>query len=111
MKSDGFFVGVDVSKASLDVAVFPGAEHFNLANDEDGIAKLFDWANALNPELIAFEATGGLEFRAASELIAGGLPAVILNARQVRDFAKASGYLAKTDKIDAIMIARFAEAI
>jgi len=111
MKSDGCFVGVDVSKANLDVSVFPGDEHFRLANDEDGIAKLFDWAKALNPELIAFEATGGLEFQAASVLAAGSLPAVILNPRQVRDFAKASGFLAKTDKIDAIMIARFAEAI
>lgn len=63
---------MDVSKASIWMSAFPGDEHFRkLANDEDGIAKLFDWANALNPELIAFEATG-LEFQAASVLAAGG---------------------------------------
>ena len=65
MKADGCFAGVDVTQAYREISVFPGAEHFRLTTDEDGIAKLFDWARALNPDLIVFKATGGLEFQAA----------------------------------------------
>ena len=105
------FVGIDVSKDKLDVAVRPSGELMSFSNDEDGIAMMVDFIKPFLPVLIAFEATGGLETAAVGMLTANGLPVVVINPRQVRDFAKATGKLAKTDAIDARVIARFGEAV
>lgn len=105
------FVGIDVSKASLDVAVRPTGEAWSTTSDEAGISALIKRLQALAPTLIVMEATGGLEVALVSALAAAGLPVVVVNPRQVRDFAKATGRLAKTDAIDADVLARFAEAV
>jgi transposase len=104
-------IGIDVSKASLDVAVVPDAETWSTANEESSIGTLVKRIKALQPRLIVLEATGGLEIPVVAALAEAKLPAVVVNPRQVRDFAKATGTLAKTDAIDALIIARFAEAI
>jgi transposase len=105
------FIGVDVSKERLDVAVAPSGESMSFTNSEDGIALLADFLKPKNPELVLFEATGGWEMNAVNHLAAQRLPLVILNPRQVRDFAKATGQLAKTDAIDARILARFGQAV
>jgi transposase len=105
------FIGVDVSKERLDVAVAPSGETISFANSEDGIALLSDFLTPKNPELVLFEATGGWEMNAVHHLAAQRLPLVVLNPRQVRDFAKATGQLAKTDAIDARILARFGQAV
>ena len=104
------FVGIDVSKAQLDVAVRPEG-HFSVVNDEHGLAQLLGQLRAITPTLVVLEATGGMELPLTSALALAGLPVVVVNPRQVRDFAKATGQLAKTDAIDAQVLARFAEAI
>jgi transposase len=105
------FVGIDVSKEKLDVAVRPSGELMSFSNDEDGISVMVDFIKPFSPLLIVFEATGGLETASVGMLAAKGLPVVVINPRQVRDFAKATGRLAKTDAIDAHVIARFGEAV
>jgi len=105
------FVGIDVSKASLEVAVNPGGEHWSTANDELEIPRLVDSLRQIGPKLIVVEATGGLQTLVVAELAAAGLPVAVINPRQARDFAKATGHLAKTDIIDAELLARFGEAI
>jgi transposase len=105
------FIGVDVSKERLDVAAAPSGESMGFANSEDGIALLADFVKPLAPELVLFEATGGWEMNAVNHLAAQRLPLVVLNPRQVRDFAKATGQLAKTDAIDARILARFGQAV
>jgi transposase len=105
------FIGVYVSKERLDVAVAPSGETISFANSEDGIALLSDFLTPKNPELVLFEATGGWEMNAVHHLAAQRLPLVVLNPRQVRDFAKATGQLAKTDAIDARILARFGQAV
>ncbi len=104
------FVGMDISQDTIDVAVQPGTA-FQIANDEQGITRAVERLQALQPTLIVLEATGGLEVPVASALAAVGLPVVVINPRQVRDFARATGQLAKTDRLDAQILARFAEAI
>jgi transposase len=104
-------VGVDVAKASLDVAARPGGEAWQVPNDEAGIAALAARLVTLAPVLVVLEATGGLERLAAASLVAAGLPVAVVNPRQVRDFAKAVGQLAKTDALDAQLLARFAAAV
>ena len=104
------FVGMDVSQASVDVAVHPGTA-FQIAQDERGIAEAVERLHAVQPTLIVLEATGGLEVPLTGALAAAGLPVVVINPRQVRDFARATGQLAKTDRLDAQILARFAEAI
>lgn len=98
-------VGVDVAKAKLDVCV--DGEHFVVANDPVGHEELSRRLGALRVRVVVFEATGGYEADAALALSRHGIPVAVVNPRQVRHFAKASGYLAKTDKIDARMIAEF----
>jgi transposase len=110
MTSAPVFVGIDVSKDQLDVALRPSAERWAVANDDAGIATLVDRLRALTPALIVLEATGGLELPLTGAL-AVGLPVVVVNPRQVRDFAKATGKLAKTDALDAAVLAQFAEAV
>jgi transposase len=104
-------VGIDVSKATLDVALRPGGEAWRCPNDEDGIAALLERLQPLVPHLIVLEATGGLERLVVAALALAGLPLAVVNPRQVRDFAKATGHLAKTDALDAAVLAHFAEAI
>lgn len=105
------YVGIDVSKAWLDVATFPESKTFRVSNDDSGLEELVRRVRKLSPELVVVEATGGYERAVASELGAQSLPTAVVNPRQVRDFAKALGKLAKTDRIDAIVLARFGEAI
>lgn len=105
------FVGVDVSKDRLDVAFYPETSSGAVPNDETGIESLVARLKALHPARIVLEATGGHEMPAVGALAAAGLPAVAVNPRQARDFAKAAGLLAKTDRIDAAALARFAEAM
>jgi transposase len=105
------FVGVDVSKARLDVAVRPTGEVFSEHHSPEGIAQLVQRLQGLAPSLVILEATGGLEQPLAIALAEHGLPVAVVNARQVRDFARATGRLAKTDKLDAMALALFAEAV
>jgi transposase len=105
------FIGIDVSKDKLDTAVRPTNEFMSFSNNEDGISCLVDFVESFSPSLVVIEATGGLETAAVGMLAAKGLPVVVINPRQVRDFAKATGKLAKTDVIDAHLIARFGEAV
>lgn len=104
------FVGIDVSKEWLDVCVDAQAVQ-RVPYDAQGIAELGRQLQAIAPELIVLEATGGMESRIACELVALGLKVAVLNPRQVRDFARASGELAKTDSIDARLLCRFASAL
>jgi transposase len=105
------FVGIDVAKAHLDIALRPSAEGWRVANDDAGIAPLVGRLQDLQPALIVLEATGGLEMPVTAALTAAGLPVVVVNPRQARDFAKATGRLAKTDVLDAHGLAHFAEAV
>lgn len=105
------FVGIDVAKARLDVHVRPSGEAFAVARDGEGVAALVERLRAMAPVLIVSEATGGFEQVVAGALGAAGLPIVVVNPRQIRDFARATGKLAKTDRIDAEAIALFAERI
>jgi transposase len=104
------YVGVDVSKDRLDVHVLPEGAAFAVARDGKGLAELVERLSALQPQRIAVEATGGLETIVAAALAGASLPLVIVNPAQVRHFAQALGRRAKTDPIDASMIARFVEA-
>lgn len=105
------YVGIDVCKARLDVAVLPSGESFSVANDEEGLQALTGKLVGVSPALAVLEATGGLERPLAAALFASGIACAVVNPRQARDFAKATGRLAKTDRIDAGVLARFAEAI
>jgi transposase len=105
------FIGIDVSKDKLDVAVRPTETGRTFSNDEDGISFLVDFVKSLSPSLIVLEASGGLETVAVGALAIESLPVVVINPRQMRYFAKATGRLAKTDAIDARIIARFAEVL
>ena len=109
-ESKKVFVGIDVSKKHLDVAIRPTEEIFQVDNSEEGITQLVKRMQETSPDLIVMEATGGYETAAASALGVAGLPLAIVNPRQARDFAKSLGRLAKTDKIDASMLAHFGEA-
>jgi transposase len=108
--SPSTFVGIDVSQTRFDIAIRPGSS-FTIAHDEPAIATLVEQLRTLSPTLIILEATGGLEVPLTSALATAGLPVVVVNPRQVRDFAKASGHLAKTDALDAQTLAQFAEVM
>ena len=103
------FAGIDVSKSRLDVAL--GDQFFSVEHTEEKLSELVEKLKAASPQLIVLEASGGLENPLVVYLAEAGLPVVVINPRQVRDFAKATGKLAKTDKIDAKTLSRFAEAI
>jgi transposase len=105
------FVGIDVAKAELVVATRPGEAPWAVANDERGVHALTERLRAAAPPLIVLEATGGYELLCVAALAAAALPVVVVNPRQVRDFAKATGQLAKTDRIDAGVLALFAERV
>jgi len=105
------YVGIDVAKDRLDVHVLPSREAFAVARDGEGVAALVARLRAMAPALIVSEATGGFEQVVAGALGAAGLPIVVVNPRQIRDFARATGKLAKTDRLDAAAIALFAERV
>ena len=107
---DAQYVGIDVSKARLDVSVRPSGEAFVVARDDKGLAELVERLHGLAPRLIAVEATGGYETVVAAAIGGAGLPLAVVNPAQVRHYAQALGKRAKTDPIDAEVIARFAEA-
>ena len=110
-KKSKSFIGVDVSKRLLEVAAYESDYQFRCANKVSAFAELIAELIALRPALIVLEATGGLEIPVTAALHAAGLPVVVINPRQVRDFAKATGQLAKTDRLDARVLAHFAAAI
>ena len=105
------FEGVDASKAQLDVALTGSDETWTVPNAPDGITQLVQRLDERPPTLVVLEATGGFEVAAAAALAAAEIPVVIANPRQVRDFAKSTGQLAKTDAIDAHILALFAERV
>jgi transposase len=105
------FIGIDVSKAKLDIAIHPSGKSESVSNDEAGIKAWIKRIGGIRPTLIVLEATGGLERPVMCALAGAELPIVAVNPRQVRDFAKATGQLAKTDRIDAKVLAHFAEAV
>jgi transposase len=108
---DTIYVGIDVSKDRLDVHVRPSREAFAVSRDGKGLEQLVERLQGLSPRLIAIEATGGFETIAAAAIAGATLPLAIVNPAQVRHFAQAVGKRAKTDPIDAEVIARFAEAV
>lgn len=105
------FVGIDIAKDSLDIHVNPSDERWTGTNNSKGIHDTVERLTALEPTCIVLEATGGLELQLAASLATTGLPVAIVNPRQVRDFARALGILAKTDTIDAAVLALFAEKV
>jgi transposase len=111
MQTPLVFVGIDVSKARLDVGVRPSDERTSVPYDAHGITTLIAQLTQVQPTRIVLEATGGLERPLVRALVDAALPVIVVNPRQVRDFAKATGQLAKTDTLDAQVLARFAEVI
>src|SRR5512135_1677454 len=111
MEPQTIFVGVDVSQGQLDYAIRPTGQRGQLSNNEMGVAELVTQLTAVPPTLIVLEATGGLELAATAALASAGCPVAVVNPHLARDFAKATGELAKTDRIDAATLAHFAEAI
>jgi len=105
------YVGIDVAKDRLDVHVRPTGEAFAVARDGEGLAGLAARLAELGPRLVVLEATGGFEVTVAAALAGAKLPLAVVNPRQIRDFARATGKLAKTDALDAAVIAHFAEAV
>ena len=110
-EADKIYGGIDVAKAQVDVAIRPSGETWSADYDERGIRELVSWLKTAEPGAVLLEATGGLEVPLVSALAAAALPVVMVNPRQVRDFARATGRLAKTDALDAQVLANFAEAV
>ncbi|MEJ2673131.1 MAG: IS110 family transposase [Deltaproteobacteria bacterium] len=111
MTSPQPFVGIDVSAKSLDIAVLPDGTHFSVPHTDQGIATLVHRLRELGPQIVVLEATGGYEIQAAYAMSEAGLPVVIMNPKVLRHFAKSTGKLAKTDKLDAQVLAHYAQAI
>ena len=110
-KHQKVFIGIDIAEKHLDVHILPENKDFRVTNDNKGHDELIKRIRQLKPSIIAMEGTGGLEKMLAVSLAQAKLPVAVVNPRQVRDFAKALGILAKTDSIDAKVIARFAKAV
>ena len=111
MEQEAIYVGIDVAKDRVDVALRPSGDVWGVAYGESGVSGLVSRLQALKPSAVVLEATGGLEIPLAAALAAASLPVAVVNPRQVRDFAKATGRLAKTDALDARVLAHFAEAV
>ena len=105
------YVGIDVSKDTMDVAVHGDQRHWSFTNDQYGNGKILTMLRGLSPELVVLEATGSYEVPLAAELGIAGIPIAVVNPRQIRDFARSVGMLAKTDILDARIIARFAATV
>ena len=111
MEQESIFVGIDVAKAQLDVAVRPADDRWEISHDDAGIGQLVSQLKSLGPAMVLVEASGGMELPLVAALASEELPVVVVNPRQVRDFARATGKLAKTDALDAAVLAHFAEAV
>ena len=111
MEHEAIFVGIDVSKAQVDVAVRPGDDRWEIPHDDGGIGRLVSQMKRLEPAMVLVEASGGLELPLVAALAPEELAVVVVNPRQVRDFARATGKLAKTDALDAAVLAHFVEAV
>ena len=111
MEQESIFIGIDVAKVGMDVAVRPVDDRWEVSNDDAGIRQLLSRLKTLKPSLVLLEATGGLELPLVAALAGEELPVVVVNPRQVRDFARATGKLAKTDALDAAVLAHFGEAV
>ena len=111
MEQEEIYVGIDVSKAKVDVAVRPANDGWMVSNDDAGIRLLVSQLKTLELQMVVMESSGGLELPLVAALAAEGLPVVVVNPRQVRDFARATGKLAKTDALDAGALAHFGEAV
>ena len=111
MEKEGTYVGIDVAKAQVDVAVRPTDDRWRVSHDEAGIRQLVSRLKALEPAVVLLEASGGLELPLVAALTAEAVPVVVVNPRQVRDFARATGKLAKTDSLDSAVLAHFAEVV
>ena len=111
MEQEATYVGVDVAKAQLDVSVRPSGEKWDVSRDEAGVRQLVSRLKTLEPVMVLMEASGGLELPLVAALAAEAVPVAVVNPRQVRDFAKATGKLAKTDALDAAVLAHFAEVV
>jgi len=111
MKQKGPYIGIDVAKAHLDLAVHLSGDAWRVTNDYAGINAIVTRLREMDPTLVVVEPTGGLELPLTAALAAAGLPLAVVNPRQVRDFAKATGRLAKTDRLDAQVLAHFAQAV
>ncbi len=110
-RQENVYVGIDVSKDRLDVALLPAGESLAVGRDGAGLEELTVRLRQAAPALVVLEATGGYEQVVSAGLAAAGLPVAVVNPRQIRDFARATGKLAKTDRLDALAIARFAQAV
>ena len=110
-KPEPQYVGIDVAKATLDVAVRPTGAEWQVRNDSTGVTELCTRLLSPRPALVVVEATGGFERLAVAELAHAGIPVVVVNPRQARDFGRATGRLAKTDRLDAATLARFADVV
>ncbi len=111
MSEPGCFIGIDVAKAHLDIAVRPSGEWWQTDNESEAWVAVTERLTGLQPTLIVLEATGGFEAGVVATLVGAGLPVVVVNPRQIRDFGRATGHLAKTDRISAALLAHFADAI
>ena len=111
MEQEETYVGIDVAKAQVDVAIRPADDRWRVSHDEAGIRQLVSRLKTLEPVMVLLGASGGLELPLVAALAAEAVPVVVVNPRQVRDFAKATGKLAKTDALDAAVLAHFAEAV
>lgn len=105
------FIGIDVSKVRLDIAIWGSNKYWQVSNDEKGFVELIEKLRNLHPTLIVLEATGGMELPVVAEVAQAGLPIAVVNPKRIRDFARSVGQLAKTDKLDARIIAHFAQAV
>ncbi len=108
MEENPRYIGIDVSKAQVDVAVRPTGQRWAASYNETGVEELVSQIVDIGPAMVLLEATGGLEVPLVAALAAAALPVVVVNPRQVRDFARATGTLAKTDSLDAAVLAHFA---
>jgi transposase len=110
MAAGEVMVGVDVSQAQLDVALWPGGESFSVSNDADGVGQLLERMGKLGVQAVVIEASGGPEDLVVGELCAAGLKVAVVNPRHVREFARSLGRLAKTDRLDALVLAQFGQS-
>ena len=111
MKQEETYVGIDVAKDRVDVAIHPSRDTWSADYEERGMSNLVSYLRTAEPAAVLMEATGGLEVPLVSALAAAALPVVVVNPRQVRDFTRATGRLAETDALDAQVLAHFAEAV
>ena len=111
MEEVSSFVGIDVAQDQLALAVRPGGEAREVPNTDEGIKSIIGFIQELGPHLVVLEATGGMHIHLVAELASAGVAVAVVNPRQVRDFARATGKLAKTDALDAHVLAHFAEAL